>query len=810
MSSRDVDHPSTRESEGPTGPDRRFFEAPGDDTAGLLAMVRNFLGGSPTAVWLADSEGTLIWLNEACRKLFRIPRDSHVVGRYNLFRDDVLRERGVLPVLRRVFKAGVTARFDLEYDTSKVQGFRVSRPRRLYVHTTVLPLKDRAGRISHAIIQHVDLTGRKMAEEALRLSETRLLQAQAIAKVGNWELDLATGTMWGSEEAFRVYGAERVSPTVPLSQVESHVVEADRPRMAAALSDLVERGGRYDLEFRIRRPNDGVLCTFHSVAELVRDDSGAPVKVIGVVQDVTEQRRVEERLRLTEYSVDHADESIFWTDGGGWIIWVSESTCRNLGYSSDDLLGMSLFEIEDTLTPREWEERWSRIRGGDVLTFETTHVKADGTRLDVEVSVNHMEYGGEEYSCMFARDIAARKAAQEALRVSEEQLRQSQKMEAVGLLAGGIAHDFNNLLTAIMGYVDLLLEQAGDDESLRPDLEEIRGAATRAASLTSQILAFSRRQTLLPRLASLNEVVSGVAPLLRRALGEAIDLVTEQDPDLGLVHVDVHQFEQVLMNLAVNAHDAMPSGGRLTLRTANVEVDAASARTLPGLAPGSYVTLSACDTGHGMDEDTMARVYEPFFTTKEPGRGTGLGLSTVYGIVRQSGGDMAVQSREGEGTCFTVYLPRARESAQTESAREVEAPAVDAAGGTVLVVEDEAALRRLAVRVLTGLGCQTLVAGSGPEALEILRHSEKSPDVLLTDLALPGGLQGHELAAQVRSLLPGIPVVYMSGYASDSLTGTDGVEQGTDFLQKPFTPDALATAVGRALDARRHPGMTTA
>ena len=398
------------------------------------------------------------------------------------------------------------------------------------------------------------------------------------------------------------------------------------------------------------------------------------------------------------------------------------------------------------------------------------------------------------------QDTTERKQAEEALRQSEEELRQSHKMEAVGQLAGGIAHDFNNLLTAILGYSNLILASGeGIGESQRGDVEEIKAAADRASALTRQILAFSRRQALHPERVSLNEIVAGTERLLARTLGEHIDLVTLLDPEPGLVEVDRHQFEQVLLNLALNARDAMPSGGRLTLETANVELDGDYCRIHMGTKPGAYVMLAVSDTGTGMDEETKSRVFEPFFTTKEPGKGTGLGLATLYGTVKQSGGGVFVYSELGKGTTFKVYLPRVSEPAKKHAAA---ASAPDSLSGceTILVVEDEVAVQELVKRALRGLGYTILAAGSGDEGLALLEGADSPVDLLLTDVVLPGSLQGNELAQTALALHPHLPVLYMSGYARDAIVHSGRLDGGVNYIEKPFAPDGLAHRVREVLD----------
>ncbi len=402
----------------------------------------------------------------------------------------------------------------------------------------------------------------------------------------------------------------------------------------------------------------------------------------------------------------------------------------------------------------------------------------------------------------FIMDISDKVRAEESLRERDEQLRQSQKMEAVGQLAGGIAHDFNNLLTAILGYSEMILS---DVESqgllLREDVGEIKRAAERAAALTRQILAFSRRQALKPVVVSLNEVLVGMEPLLRRTLGEDVDLVTLLQSDLGQTEVDVHQFEQVLLNLAVNARDAMLAGGQLTLETADVELDGEYCRTHAGAEPGRYVMLLVSDTGMGMDKETQSHMFEPFFTTKEPGAGTGLGLSTVYGIVRQSGGTIDVESELGSGTTFRVYLPRVIALVGLAPI----APSVLSSRGheTILVVEDEDSLRTLVTRILGGFGYTVVTAATAGEALEILEETEVPFDLLLTDVVLPGGMQGSDLARSLHFSQPELPVLYMSGYTRDAITHAGRLDEGVNYLAKPFTPDALGRMVRTVLDQAR-------
>jgi signal transduction histidine kinase len=393
------------------------------------------------------------------------------------------------------------------------------------------------------------------------------------------------------------------------------------------------------------------------------------------------------------------------------------------------------------------------------------------------------------------RDVSESRRSDQVLRERDEQLRQAQKMEAVGQLAGGIAHDFNNLLTAISGYTGLLLEQMDAADPLRGDVEEVRKAGESAASLTQQLLAFSRRQMLRPRILDLNSIVGRVSALLQRLIGEHIDLVSILAPSLHRVSVDPGQIEQIIVNLAVNARDAMPMGGTLTVETANFDIDEALARRHEGLAIGPGIRLTVHDTGIGISEENRLRIFEPFFTTKPKGEGSGLGLATVYGIVRQSGGLITVESQSGHGSTFSIYLPAARQDAEVTLA--VVTPAAKGGTETILIAEDQPEVRAVTRDVLKRHGYRVVVADGGPQALEVVNDAP-AIHLLLTDVVMPG-MTGPELAVEMRRIRPGIKVLYASGYTGERL-GHAEQEISRSFIPKPFTPAALLDKVREVLD----------
>jgi PAS domain S-box-containing protein len=508
------------------------------------------------------------------------------------------------------------------------------------------------------------------------------------------------------------------------------------------------------------------------------------------------RRDAERALRESEARyrslVEHTSDVITMSDADGRWTYASPSVERILGYTAEEFLALDPFSAVHPDDLPEVTESFRRLvdEGVPFATNEFRFRHKNGAWRVLEViSTMRTTHEGRTTVLGAARDVTDR-------RLLEEQFRQSQKMEAVGRLAGGVAHDFNNLLTVIAGYCDLLREEVREQPRLRDDVEEIARAADRAAALTRQLLAFSRRQLLTPRVVDLNDVVVRMEGMLRRLIGEDIELVTRLDASLGPVRADPNQIEQVIMNLAVNSRDAMPRGGRLTLETANVEARSPIAYRHFLVPAGTYATLAVTDTGSGMDPDTLEHVFEPFFTTKEQGKGTGLGLPTVYGIVRQSGGNVIMRSDPGRGTTVRVYLPRVEAQPDTDHGGAV--ARLPGGSETILLVEDEDQVRVLAREILARYGYRVLEARGATEALAIATRPAGEIDLMVTDMIMPG-LSGRELAERLATLQPAMRVMFMSGYADRGI-GREGVlDQGTAYLQKPFTPEALVRMVRRVL-----------
>jgi signal transduction histidine kinase/ActR/RegA family two-component response regulator len=559
---------------------------------------------------------------------------------------------------------GSSARFEYAHDTGE-------RIRWLLVTVTYVGMMtDGASRYTYVAIETTD---RVRAEEELRRATTLLEASQSQARVGGWEVDVVRGTLYWTDETYRIHDTTPDEYTPSVETAIAFYAPECVPIISAAVQDGIENGTPFDLELELITAASRRIWV--RATSVVTVEHGRTVKITGAFQDITTQKRL------------------------------------------------------------------------------------------------------------------------------EAQLLQAQRLEAVGQLAGGIAHDFNNLLTAIRGFAELARRNIGTDASSGEDLDQVLLAADRAAELTRQLLAFGRRQVLRPRVLDPAEIVEGVVPLLRRLLGEHIELSTHIATGLGRVRIDPSQFEQVIVNLVVNSRDAMTDGGNLTIEVADLELDTDYVATHAEVSAGPHVRISVSDTGHGMDEATLTHIFEPFFTTKEPGDGTGMGLATVYGIVKQSGGSINVYSEPGYGTTFKIYLPRVDEEA-TPLVQGEPAGAMPTGTETILLVEDEDSVRAFAVRVLSEQGYLVLDAANGAEALALAAAHGEPIDLLVTDVIMPG-LQGHQLAVRMLAIRPGLRVLYVSGFTENSVVHHGVPDHGVVFLPKPFTGEALCTAVRQALDVEQ-------
>jgi len=575
----------------------------------------------------------------------------------------------------------------------------------------------------------------------------------------------------------------------------------DRNRVREAAMEARRTGVGRPLEYRMRH-KDGTWRVLESTASVIRSPSGESGRLGIVNRDITERKEAEESLRLSESSfrsmIEDAPYGIYRADIDGKLLRANPALQKILGYEKlDELVNISL--------PKDIFRNPSGFNGLKELLESASEFKdvevelkrKDGAPITVRCTGRKVkeEHQGKPCFDVFADDVTER-------RILERQLQMAGKMEAVGRLSGGIAHDFNNLLGVIIGYSQLLKRKLDPGSALLEAAEEIEKAGQRAASLTRQLLAFSRQQILTPAVLNLNDLVLDMAKMLPRLLGEDIAVTTSLSADLGMVKADQGQLEQVIMNLAVNARDAMPDGGKLRVETANVELDQAYAWQHAGAKPGHYVMLALTDSGTGIDAETLAHIFEPFFTTKEVGKGTGLGLATVYGVVKQSGGYIWVDSKPRQGATFQIFLPRIEEPATTITATT---PLAETIGGseTILLVEDAESLRKLTRSFLESHGFRVLVAQNGEEAMQVeARHSGKI-DLLLTDVVMPG-INGRVLSEKLQPKQPGMRVLFISGYTDSFIAGHGVLERSMTLLHKPYTEDALIGKVREVLD-KGHP-----
>jgi two-component system, cell cycle sensor histidine kinase and response regulator CckA len=648
----------------------------------------------------------------------------------------------------------------------------------------------------------VDVTERKLHEKALREGEWFLQRSQRVGRLGSYRLDVASAMWVGSQGLDDVFGIDatfvrNVAGWVKLLHPD------DRDVMTRYFADdVLGKRKAFDRRYRIVRHNDGEVRWVHGRGELELDAGGAPVTMIGTIQDITEAVQREHALRSKSDELDRIFsltlDMLCIAGRDGHLLRVNAAWERVLGWPIGDLEGsllLSFVHDDDVATTSEAIRELAS--GKDLIDFTNRCRCKDGTHRFIEWRA--VLTGGVIYAA--ARDVSDRQKSQAERQRLEQQLLQSQKMESVGLLAGGVAHDFNNLLTVILGCADVLGRRAEPaDAEHQSLLSEITSAAQRAADLTRQLLAFSRRQVLQPRVLDLNNVVADVSRMLGRMLGEDVKIERLLGSQVGAVFADPGQLHQIIVNLAVNARDAMPKGGTLTLET--TDVPAAEAAGLVDPAPGAYVALIVRDTGLGMDEATRGRIFEPFFTTKGE-MGTGLGLATVYGIVKQSGGQILVSSEPGRGTTFKLFLPRAQPGSAASAPSRAGQHAGSLAGReTVLLVEDEALVRAVLKKVLVRAGYSVLEAANAEDASLVNDRFDGTIHALVTDVVMPGKT-GLELARHLTTVRPALKVLYMSGYAPNAPQLAFGVDNGVSFLQKPITPPQLLSMLRDVLDRPR-------
>jgi len=679
-----------------------------------------------------------------------------------------------------------------------------------------VPDETAATGIGGVLITAVETTNRVAAERALRERQNELARVQEIGQVGGVEVDLAEGLRTRrSPEYLRIHGLP------PGTTIDTHedwarrIHPEDREVTLRHFFDSINGVATdYRSEYRIVRPSDEQVRWIHVKGEIERAPDGKPLRLVGAHIDVTDRRRAEEALRQLNETLEQqvtertrerdrlwrvSEDFIGVADFSDHWVAVNPAATAILGWSRDELLSMPISKLwhpDDAGTTLS--QRGQLIEGGRTVRFQNRYRHQDGSYRWISWS-STAEQG---YIYALGRDVTAERNAAETLRRTEEQLRQAQKMEAVGQLTGGIAHDFNNLLTGVIGSLDLMQKRVAQGRFADVERYATLAAtsANRAAALTHRLLAFARRQPLDPKPVNLNQLVLSIEELLHRTIGESIELRIEATSDVWATFCDPHQLESALLNLVINSRDAMPNGGKLTVETANWELDNFYAAEQRDVAPGQYVCLCVSDTGVGMSSAVRDRAFDPFFTTKPIGQGTGLGLSMVYGFAHQSEGHVRIYSEVDAGTTVKLYLPRYRGAAEEPAAGISEGSAAKAQDGeTVLVIEDEDSVRELVTEVLNDLGYRALQARDGPSGLKILQSRERI-DLLVSDIGLPG-MNGRQVADAAREQRPDLKVLFITGYAENAAMAHGFLEPGMEMVTKPFAVDALAARIREMIGA---------
>jgi two-component system, cell cycle sensor histidine kinase and response regulator CckA len=753
------------------------------DSSRLAAIVES----SADAMISKDLDGVVTSWNESAEKIFGYTAAEMVGTSILRLIPEHLRheEERILAQVRRGERVE-----HLETRRRKKGGEMIT------VSVSTSPLRDASGRLIGASKVARDITAQKRAEEERRFQHAMLVTERELTLDGILAVDVEGNVlsyngrfaaMWGVADEIRTTRAdEKLLQSVihKLLHPESFMTRVQE------LYERPEESSSDEIDLTDGR-------TFERYSAPMRMDGGRYYGRIWYFRDVTERKAAETALRVerdrAQRYLDTAQVMLLALDREGRVTSINQEGCRLLGWSEAELLGRNW--IETCLPPRlrdELQRIFDQLQAGDTSVVENSVLTRAGEERLIEWRNRVLRDNGGAVIGTFSSgtDITERRRL-------EDQYHQAQKMEAVGRLAGGVAHDFNNLLTAILGYCQLLISELGPGDPRLADVMEIHKAGESAAGLTRQLLAFSRKQIIEPTVLDVNEVTGGLQGMLGRLIGEDVQVVMKLPPETGRVEADRGQLEQIVLNLAVNARDAMPAGGTLTIETANVELDEDYASSHFSVEPGPYVALRVSDTGSGMPPDVQARLFEPFFTTKEAGKGTGLGLATVHGIVLRAGGSIGVYSELDRGTTFAVYLPRVTGAdVVAKVARPVAGPR--ATGERVLVVEDAEGLRALARRMLERRGYSVVLAGNVREALK--RFEEDGPiDVVLTDVVMPGG-SGPDLVAQLVAQRPALKVIYMSGYTEDAITHHGVLDPGVAFLHKPFTAESLDRKIREVLE----------
>ncbi len=758
--------------------------------------LRKYLDEHPEFLTEAARMITVINVNEATLALYEVADSRQLLGPLDrtLDMEDPVTRASLRDDVLLIAEGGTSAERESKATTPSGRKLDI---------VIKLSIPGRHDPYPHMLVNVLDITQRKHAEAELHRSR-QLLQLV---------LDHAPQRVFWKDRSLHYLGCNRLfAQDAGLSDPAEIVGKSDLELSWRSTAERYRADDALVISTGVPKVNyeepqtreDGSLLWLRTSKVPLREQDGRVFGVLGTYEDITDHRRSEEALRESEDRyrtlVENLGEGIAIVDPEENFLFANPAAEKVFGVARGGLTGQTLRRFMSEEEYQRTRVETGKRRLGERSMYEQEIIRPDGTvrRIELTATPQFDKEGGFSHTLGIFHDITDERRTEEALRKSEERLVQAQKLEAVGRLAGGVAHDFNNLLTVIRGYADLLDQQLHETHPMKGDAREIKRAADRAADLTAQLLAFSRAQVMRPRILDLNEVVRGMLSMIGRLIGEDIELRTILAPGLAAIRADQGQLEQVTMNLAANARDAMPGGGILTITTSICSFGAGGTPGHAEMIPGEYVTLEVSDTGVGIDRETLARIFEPFFTTKEVGRGTGLGLATVYGIVKQSGGYIYCASQPGAGTTFTVYLPRVSEAVPAKSTT-VEARSRPGSE-SVLVVEDEEAICNFILSILSRNGYAVTGARNGLEAMSIFSSRPGGFQLVLADVVMPR-MSGIELGHRIAEADRGVKVLYMTGYSKHALVQADSPEGGLDILRKPFTAEQLLKKVREVLDA---------
>ncbi len=762
---------------------------------------RGILHNMDDAYYEVDLKGNYVFCNEAMLSKTGYSREELAGMSYKQIVSCETQER-VKQVFQDMYKTRHPIR-NFEYDLIRKDGNNRN------FEAWVSPIFDKKHRIIGFRGMAHDVTDRKRAENELKESRERLKRSEERYRVildnmeeAYYEVDLHGNHIFFNESTLRNLGYTKEEMLG--MNYRQYVDEENAQKIYEAYQRVFHTGETIKGMDWVLRTKAGTKMPVEGSVSLMRNSQGHPIGFRGVVRDITKRKEAEKELRESEEKyrllAEKAMMGIFWINDSFQFIYVNDHLCKILGRSRSEVLGKNFRDILSDNSLHLVSERYvSRQRGEDVPDrYEIEVVRPDGEVRHIEMMVAIMQdKSGRMNSIGEAIDITDRKRAEEERERLQQQLTQAQKMESIGRLAGGVAHDFNNMLGVIMGRAEIAMMKADPSQPFYKDLQEISKAAGRSANLTRQLLAFARKQTVTPKVLVLNEVVEGLLKMLQRLIGEDIELVWLPDSAISPVKIDPGQIDQILVNLCVNARDAIAGVGKITIETGNAVLDKDFCNTHMGFSPGDYVMIIVKDDGCGMDKNTLDHLFEPFFTTKDVGQGTGLGLATVYGIVKQNGGFIHIDSESGHGTTFSIYLPR--HAGKTETLREDDQEAYATRGQeTILLVEDEPAMLEMSALILEQLGYVVLKACTPGEAIYMAENHSGNIHLLMTDVVMPE-MNGRDLARKILSLYPDIKRLFMSGYTADVIAHQGVLDDGVHFISKPFSVKSLANKVRETL-----------